>query len=239
VAEPERFTRDALELARDLCRAAAGPFDFDEGLGWPRRDARSVREARMWVRQQRCVCGANRFEPTEKLDPPESAEPAARLDIEGDCPVCGDRRLYQFTVPDRPARRPSGPMGYGLHYEGDGPSVLFDPGQFLALGLLFGRLADQAVAEQPADFWREALRWEAAFELFAGAVAGYDEALLFVPPGADRVPAERIRTAAGRLLLHESPDAYRRDRIAVQRDERQRALDAFVAAHPEPEDGWD
>jgi hypothetical protein len=227
---PGHFTRDALETLRDTFRAVAGPFDEDDGRHRERMSARSVREAEMWAGTHRCPCGLDRCEYSSRLLPAEPGEPDATLLLRGECPLCGTVRSYEFAVPDRPARTPSGPMGYGLHYEGDGPSVLLDPAVFLLDAGRLGRLADEAVAEGPAE------RWEDVFDLLRGAVAGYDEVLLFVPAGVGRVPAERIRSAAGRLIERLDPQMYERTWLLAARAERQRALDAFLAAHPEPDD---
>jgi hypothetical protein len=225
--EPERLTREALELGRDTIRAAVREFHAwsspDDG---PYR-ARSPREAALFVEQRRCRCGMDRFEPASRLYPAESGQDRVLLTFQGTCPLCGAMRYTEFTVPNRPDGTLSGPLGYGLRYVGDGPSTLLDPGLFLALAAANGEHADRTDAEL----------WDDAAELLCAAVACYDEVLLFIPDGADRVPAEAIRSAPGRVILRAHPDELHHDRIVAARDERRRQLDAILAAHADDRDG--
>lgn len=231
---PKHFTRDSLEIARDVLRAAIGPFDVAEGGHRARLSARSIREADLWADTHRCPCGLDRCEYSRRLLAPDPGEPDATLLLRGECPLCGTERCYEFAVPDRTTRAPSGPMGYGLHHEGDGPSVVLDPAVFLTDAHHLSRLGDEAIAGGPAERWRDAREWADTVELLCGAVAGYDEVLLFVPAGADRVPTDRIRSAAGRVVLRADPRAFERDWLLAARAERQRVLDEFLAAHPRP-----
>ncbi|MFI0484945.1 hypothetical protein [Actinomadura sp. 9N215] len=102
----------------------------------------------------------------------------------GSCAGCGRQRAFGFRLP--PGGRPG--MAAGLPFGGSEPSRLLDPGEWLT------------VADDPAV--------PAAL-----AVAALDEALKFVPPGADAVPEAAFTSAAGRAMHATAPTRFRADNL--------------------------
>ncbi|MEU7877307.1 hypothetical protein [Microbispora bryophytorum] len=109
---------------------------------------------------------------------------------------------------------------------GIGPSALIDPGQWRLAGAGYARLAladDLEYSEEPGDerlFQRVVSGWETARDALG-------EALKFIPPGEDEVPAEAFRTAAGLAAREAEPDCFLRDRLVEDIAFYQQNLDDF------------
>lgn len=230
--DPERFTRAALEKARDLYQALGGEIE-------PRftnrpLHARSVGEASLFMELHRCECGENAFERTARRVP-DTADRDMLL-YEGICESCGEQRGFLFSVPKAARGEPvSTPMGLGFSRPSDGPSAIVDPGMWRVAGYRYAATRD-AVADANAGGWDDIEKWREMIDVLAGAVAIVDELLRFVPPGVDRIPAEALRTGTSRTLYRGEPDLFARARLVRERAERERDLADFIARHPEPAD---
>jgi hypothetical protein len=110
----------------------------------------------------------------------------------GICRHCGAAREFTFQMPTEP-RLPTDQVSFG----GPEPSELIDPGEWYA------------VASRAAG--REA----AAREDLLMAAAALDEALKFVPDGADGVPAKAFRTDDGREVYAREPHSFDRESLAA------------------------
>lgn len=124
----------------------------------------------------------------------------------GACRQCGLDREFLFELPERPT--PPAP-GRAVTFGADGDrSRLFDAGQWIAI-------ADMtALASGLEDVPESEAR-----ESRAIAVACYDEALKFLPPGAARLSEEAFWSVAGRDFRRRSPERFRRDDLAARRAE--------------------
>ncbi|MBB2742524.1 UNVERIFIED_ORG: hypothetical protein FHR35_002346 [Microbispora rosea subsp. rosea] len=109
---------------------------------------------------------------------------------------------------------------------GVGLSELIDPGQWRLAGAGYARRAladDLEYTEEPGDerlFQRVVSGWEAARDALG-------EALKFIPPGEDEVPAEAFWTEAGLAAREAEPDCFLRERLAEDIAFYQQNLDDF------------
>ena len=110
----------------------------------------------------------------------------------GSCRRCGRRREFTFRLPEEISL----PVGPDVTFGGPEPSELLDPGEWLMV-------ADLA-AKGAAD----------ASDLTLAAAAT-EEALKFIPEGADQVPPEAIRSVDGQQIYAEDPGRFRRRRLEV------------------------
>ena len=111
----------------------------------------------------------------------------------GPCPECGSDREFLFRVPDDTQVR----LG-GTDFGGPQPSELLDPGQWMMV-------ADMAASREGGSTPED-------LELAAAAV---DEAIKFVPPDADDIPATAFHSRVGREAYQRMPGRFRRGRLAA------------------------
>lgn len=179
--------------------------------------ARSHLEAHLYMDLHPCGCGESDFPRTAEYGPgPEGWQ----VEYSGACGGCGGSRAFTFLVSqDMPILAPSAWSTLTT------PSELLDPGEWLWV-------ADR-YASYPAE--DGVLPPEAAVERctdLAAAAAAVDEALLFVPGGANAVPAESFRSARGRSMFEVGPERFTVDQLAEQRDVyRQLAGEPVPAGH--------
>ncbi|WIM97992.1 hypothetical protein ACTOB_001560 [Actinoplanes oblitus] len=124
----------------------------------------------------------------------------------GACEDCGVDREFVFRLPERAT--PPVPGSY-VTFGADGdPSRLFDAGEWVAIADM-SALAS-GLEDVPPDEARESATI---------AVACYDEALKFLPPGADRLPDAAFWSVAGREFRQRSPQRFHRDDLIARRDD--------------------
>ncbi|BCJ45187.1 hypothetical protein GCM10010168_69880 [Actinoplanes ianthinogenes] len=116
----------------------------------------------------------------------------------GACEDCGLDREFLFRLPERAT--PPAPGESVTFGAADDPSQLFDAGEWVAIADM-STLAS-GLAELPPDEARESA---------AIAAACYDEALKFLPAGADRLPDRAFWSVAGREFRQRSPHRFSRD----------------------------
>ncbi|MBT8227404.1 MAG: hypothetical protein KJO75_18165 [Dactylosporangium sp.] len=237
-AAPERFDRVRLDTVRDVYRALAGERE-PRFTGQPLR-ARTIGEAHLFMDMHRCACGEGLFERSAQRFPRAGdADDASDADIlvyTGTCPACGRCRTFMFSLPQPADGSGPEPMGCGFGRPDDAPSAVLDAGHWWVAGQLYARLRQRADLPDPSspEVWREAEARRAMVELLATSVAVVDEMLRFIPPGADRVPAEAFWTATGRIACRDEPEQFTRDRLLAERAARERDLVGFRARCPEP-----
>ncbi|MFD9892431.1 hypothetical protein ACFWY9_24070 [Amycolatopsis sp. NPDC059027] len=111
------------------------------------------------------------------------------------CPACGAPRRFDFyTLKERRARADQ-PYGEGL-------SEILDPGEWLVVG---GAFADLAADRSRSRQDRRHGRWLAP--------AAIEEALKFIPPGADEVPRSAFTSEIGKVVRLVRPDWFHRDAL--------------------------
>ena len=127
----------------------------------------------------------------------------------GPCGHCGAAREFLFRLPAQVML----PLGRDPVFGGPEPSMLLDPGQWLAV-------ADAAASEDPATG-----RVEPADLRYAAAAL--DEVVKFIPAGATQVPPQAVVSADGMEVYAQEPGRFARDRLAavaqVYRDLAERA----------------
>jgi hypothetical protein len=173
--------------------------------------ARTSHEAHLFMDLRPCRCGESRFERANAV----VALPGGGLGAhyQGSCPRCGAAREFVFRLPER-ALEPTADMRYGAAE----PSELIDAGEWLSV-------ADRYATSVPAAAHRlpEVERRRACARLGA-ATAAVEEALKFVPAGADRVPMSAVWSESGRSVYAAEPGRFRASRLTAVRDAYRDAL---------------
>lgn len=186
----------------------------------PVRYARGYDEAYLFMRLRECACGETGFEKDSEIEPVDGGVVER---IAGFCPSCGRERRFAFRLPAGLPELHADPR-YG---EGDEPSRLLDPGEWLVVGDEFAATAELLLAA-PRPAPEDVL--EARYRLLA-ALAATGEVAKFVPAGADAVPAGAFWTPLGAELYRDAPDRFGAGALDRELAERRRALAAFEAAH--------
>ncbi|MGI5237757.1 hypothetical protein [Dactylosporangium sp. CA-139066] len=124
----------------------------------------------------------------------------------GDCGNCGQHREYVFRLPERHLPRPSDRT---VFFGGPDPSQLVDAGRWLNLWDEMVARAKDALAAGDAEAVRRntELAWTAV-----------DEALKFIPDGADAIPETAFWSPAGRRRYEREPRRFTRRRLRLLHD---------------------
>jgi hypothetical protein len=192
--------------------------------------ARSPDECHLYMELHPCTCGSDVFTWTRHSLEQRDAQLVSVY--EGACGRCDTGRRFEFEVAGG-VREPQGeasraglavdqpaPPAYG----GAAPSLIIDPGEFLAS-------SQQAAAEVPADPARvDADQLGEAYDAIDVAVAGIVEVLKFIPDGADAVPEAAFTSALGRRMYAGDPPRFRRARLALELAELERIRSAYASA---------
>ncbi|MFE3222511.1 hypothetical protein [Nocardia sp. NPDC059228] len=175
--------------------------------------ARTNAEARLYLTLQPCpTCGETRCQYRSAVITTDDGDLASRYT--GDCPRCGTTRTYEFRLPADILPPPADSVRFGL----DNPSELLDPGVWLWY-------SDVCIRQVPATF--EGLddrAARAARHTLATALAAVEEALKFLPPTADRIPASAFVSDKGRATYNTEPGRFTRPRLEALRDTYTAAL---------------
>jgi len=122
----------------------------------------------------------------------------------GSCDGCGLAREFLFALPELPT--PPRP-GAGVTFGADGDtSVLFDAGEWVEVADMM-----ELAAGLPDVSEDESRRWRAT------ATACIEEALKFMPPGGEAVPATAFWSAKGRGFRERFPGRFRRADLEARR----------------------
>lgn len=176
--------------------------------------ARSTQEAHLYMDLHACVCGAETFERSHRLDQRDSAMIAV---YEGVCPQCGRPRVFEFRLSDE---LPPAPPAFG----GREPSRIIDPGEFMWVSDEAGTDASLRLLNTPPAEQRRH-REKAVY-----ALAALEEVLKFLPEGADRIPGECFTSDRGRAVYRKDPSRFERRWLqdSLERDRRILAgIDSF------------
>jgi hypothetical protein len=172
--------------------------------------ARSNAEAHLYMELNPCQrCGEIEFAPGCSV---RDADGTLVARYAGPCPGCGTAREFTFRLPagGYPGAavddRSSGDPSFG----GTEPSQLIDAGEWIWVAETIAR-SIPGHAGLP-----DTQRARAGFDLRTAAAA-IDEAIKFVPPGADAVPAEALCSERGRDLYRADPRRFRRRRLEAVR----------------------
>jgi len=141
-----------------------------------------------------CTCGCSRFDRTSSV-----ADTAAGLcsHYRGTCAECGTPREFTFLLPESPYEIATDADLFG----GEGTSELLDPGEWMFVADRYASVVPHAVPTDPEA------RGEAR-TLMATAYAALTEAIAFVDPREQRVPAAAFRTDLGREWYAAEPERF-------------------------------
>jgi hypothetical protein len=148
--------------------------------------ARSYDEVYLYMELRPCVCGEAEFDKTT-ASWFEDGSPVTRCS--GYCPNCGRERRFTFRMPEGPPDI-SFDMRYG---QGDEPSHLIDPGEWLGVADLFEA---NARAELSSGDIVVDDQLTAIFYLLSGSLAATEEVIKSCRPAPTGYP--KPRTAASR-----------------------------------------
>jgi hypothetical protein len=158
--------------------------------------SRSSAECHLYIELHTCECGEARAPWKHQL---ESRVDALVTVYDGSCDRCTRPWTFEFRLD--PEISPIGKFG------GSKPSQIVDAGQFLAV-------ADAAARGVPAEVNRlDDLSRQRARALMARAVAAIEEVLKFIPPDADRVPADSLFSVMGKETYLAEPGRFRKSRL--------------------------
>jgi hypothetical protein len=179
--------------------------------------SRSTEESHLYMDLHPCACGEPDF---EWRDHEIVSGNGWLVSIySGECGRCDRSRSFEFALAPEPSPPPPA-LG------GDIPSRIIDPGEFLHTG-------QQLVATVPADPAAvDDDGFHSARDALAFAVACVEEAIKFIPDGADAVPAEAFRSEVGARLHRDAPERFTRAAMAASRDAYRRRLSDYDAAIP-------
>jgi hypothetical protein len=138
----------------------------------------------------------------------------------GRCPSCDTEREFVFRIPEDVLFPPEDRIRYG----DDRPSELIDAGEWVWLADYITTRIPADPAEIPAED-RARVRYD-----LTAAVAAMEEALKFVPAGADRLPPDALWTDRGREVYQARPSRFIRGVLGAVRDAYQELVDAYGAA---------
>ncbi|MBW6439616.1 hypothetical protein KZ829_38405 [Actinoplanes hulinensis] len=195
------LARRRLDLAEFVAVFGPPPVDRTAPMNPPL--ARSGSDASMFLDFQECRCGGKLLSFGERSLPAGDHEV---LTVKARCVRrVWHRFRFRFTV--RPGTL--GTARWQMSLRGE-PSHLVDPGQWLVMATVY------AAGDQQAHAMNMKL-----------AASSVEEAMLFVPPGADAVPEEEIRSRHGQEMLAVEPDRFRWPWLLAARD------DYLAASGPE------
>jgi hypothetical protein len=186
--------------------------------------ARTLHEARIYATWLECRCGALADE-LSRSTLRDNGEVFTQFYCA--CPRCGRPREFLFrNVANAAVELPWD----ALWSVDERPSLLFDAAGFVTAGTGLIEAALPLIAGNPSGDWYQ-IHW-----LLRMAAAGFDEALKFVPPGADRVPADAFWDKDVLARYRDRMETFERATLEWLRDVAYRRLDDFLAAHAEPDD---
>lgn len=164
--------------------------------------SRSIDEMMLFMDLHPCACGETNFERRSKLVMAGNDMVAHYLNP---CARCGQPREFKFVVNDPIPRRPDGGMQFGIE-----PSKILDPGEFAA--------ASDTLAKQiPGSLQGMSPQQKhQAIDTLDRAAAALDEAIKFIPQGADEVPAQMFRTPVGMYERDRLPGQFKRYRLEAR-----------------------
>ncbi|NJN81174.1 MAG: immunity 49 family protein [Caldilineaceae bacterium] len=199
---------DSPYLPHYLVEGKCGPHSSDVVYHFPKKEARSIDEAHLFMDLQGCAAASRSHE----------------LAVQGECLVAryeceqvipAERLAFEFILPEAGEAKTGVPFTLG----GDQPSSLIDAGQFLWL-------ADQITSSIPAS--REGLSDEQVRQRELGlrrAISYLQEALKFYLPGSDQLPDQAIWSEVGHSQFDAEPGRFQRGRLEATLHVWQQLLD--------------
>jgi hypothetical protein len=188
--------------------------------------ARSFNEAILFIRLRPCRCGEMEagWRDVHVLVGDQQAR-----SFTGTCYGCARPRGFTIAMP--PDAKQTLDVVYG---EGDEPSLVLDPGEWLGVSDLYGQQAEELLGD---DEFGEDDDVNSVYYALSARVSAFDEILKFLPPGAAAVPEWRFRSIAGRTVYEALPERFERTALLAERAALKANLDRFVRDFGGPDDG--
>ena len=179
--------------------------------------ARTYNEAILFIRLRPCGCGE--MEASWQHAPVTAGERPMWY-FAGECAGCGRPREFTICMPEGAVRRDD--VVYG---DGDEPSEIIDPGEWLGVSDLYGQRAEEVLNDEnfggPGDV-------DVVYFALSARVSALDEILKFLPPNAELMPEWLCRSITGRAVFEANPNRFARDALLAERAALQANLDRFV-----------
>ena len=179
--------------------------------------ARTFNEAILFIRLRPCGCGEME---AEWQDVALSVNGQPVRYFTGACANCGRPREFTIAMPADADRRDD--VVYG---DGDEPSQVIDPGEWLGVSDLYGQRAAEVLTDEhfggPDDV-------NDVYFALSARVSALDEILKFMPANADVMPEWLCRSITGRAVFEANPNRFSRDALLAERAALRANLDRFV-----------
>ena len=179
--------------------------------------ARTFNEAILFIRLRPCGCGEMEAD-WQDVALSVSGQPARYFT--GACANCGRPREFTVAMPAGAERRDD--VVYG---DGDEPSQLIDPGEWLGVSDLYGQRAEEVLTDEqfggPDDV-------NVVYFALSARVSALDEILKFMPANADVMPEWLCRSITGRAVFEANPNRFSRDALLAEHAALRANLDRFV-----------
>jgi hypothetical protein len=188
--------------------------------------ARTYNEAILYMRLRPCGCAE--MEARWRDVPVMAGGQPARY-FTANCESCG--RPREFTIALSEDAKPTPDVVYG---EGDEPSRIIDPGEWLSISDLYGQRAEEVLGDEEFGTDDDV---NVVYYALSARVAAFDEILKFLPPNADIVPEWLFRSIPGRAVYEASPERFARVSLLAERTALRDNLDRFVKDFAEDDDG--
>jgi hypothetical protein len=180
--------------------------------------ARTYNEAILYIRLRPCRCGE--MEARWQDVPLTIGGQPARY-FTADCESCGRPREFTIAMPEEAKQRAD--VVYG---DGDEPSLVIDPGEWMGVVDLYGERAEEVLADEEFGGQDDV---NLVYFALAARLSAADEILKFLPPGADIVPEWVFRSITGRAVYEAVPERFAREALLAERAALAANLDRFVA----------
>jgi hypothetical protein len=180
--------------------------------------ARSFNEAILFIRLRPCRCGEME---AEWRDVHVLVGDQQARSFTGTCYGCARPRAFTVAMP--PDAKQSLDVVYG---EGDAPSQVLDPGEWLGVSDLYGQRVEELLGDE--EFGTADDDVNNVYYALSARVSAFDEILKFLPPAAPAVPEWQFRSIAGRSVYEALPERFERGALLQERAALQANLDRFV-----------
>jgi hypothetical protein len=178
--------------------------------------ARTYNEAILYIRLRPCGCAEME---ARWRDVPVVVDGQPARYFTANCENCG--RPREFTIAMSEDARQTFDLVYG---EGNEPSQVIDPGEWLGVADLYGQRAEEVLSDEAFGTDDDV---NVVHYALSARVAAFDEILKFLPPAADIVPEWLFRSIPGRAVYEASPGRFTRESLLAERAALQANLSRF------------
>jgi hypothetical protein len=179
--------------------------------------ARTFNEAILYIRLRPCGCGEME---AAWQDVPLTLRGQPARYFTAACANCGRSREFTVAMPEDAQRRDD--VVYG---DGDEPSTVIDPGEWLGVSDLYGQRAEEVLTDEQFGGRDDV---NVVYFALSARVSALDEILKFMPANADVMPEWLCRSITGRTVFEANPNRFSRDALLAEHAALRANLDRFV-----------